>query len=985
MLSMAVQGDLPKGAVLREAMPGQEAGWAEEMAEVLRSAGYETRFIGVQDLIASPPGLADSLILIAGARTLPAEAAQGLEHHFRKGGEAIVLGLPAGAAPNFLWKGQWRGRADYVRILREQRPAAYLYDFEREELKGWVRHGNDTGIPTRIEIQAEDQNRVLHVTAPRLTGWDTLGSPEIGMRLPTNGLTCFRAKGGAQTRQLALEWTEGDGSRWIATVNLKPDWQRYVLPVEAFKAWAPPPGRGGTEDKLRLENAIRFTPGLALTHTAPAAGLQEYWLDEVGVTAHPMAAQTDPPRPYGSRLESLAPVWMFHPIHGPVQLRAVTTLGWAIQDQKNGLTSGKEEQEMSIEWSGREGKPQLPLLAMHPRPRAPGFLQHRAWRWQPLIEAWAGQEKRGAIAALVAHAGKPYPGAAWAAFTPEDPAFYRQEPVRRLLRQVAAQMRQGVCLMEGGSEFFTVLEGQKFQLGGRLACFGLADKSNLTVRVAVTRQGDKELLWRQEWPVRIQPGQEQTVQSQWKPGAWPRQGMTVATELWGQEGLLDRLEHELQVWRPSSHPAYITARNGQLWLEGRPWKAHGVNYMPSSGIGLDGTYFEHWLGRGAYDPEVIERDLGRIRSMDMNSVSVFIYYQSLGAQHLLDFLRRCQRHGLRVNQSLRPGTPMEFRWSEMKALIEHYRLAENDTIFAYDLAWEPSHYDHRYERGYQAAWKEWGLKRHGSLEKARQAWRFSEANFEDVPKSEWLIQDGPWRGVVIEYRTFLDEWVGKKYAEARALVRSVDPHHLVSFRMQMAGDPTHNQAGLMPYDFRGLSEAVDLWEPEAYGRIGDWERIKPGRFTADYARLCDPAKPVIWSEMGVSVWDMNRMAPDAAKLEFAGQYYTDFYRMMRESGAQGVFFWWYPGGYRLNENSDYGIINADGTDRPVTQVIRKEGERFMEAPMIADPDTWIEIDPEQDARGLYGIYERVKERYWEAIAKGQNPGLRWKKREASEK
>jgi hypothetical protein len=72
--------------------------------------------------------------------------------------------------------------------------------------------------------------------------------------------------------------------------------------------------------------------------------------------------------------------------------------------------------------------------------------------------------------------------------------------------------------------------------------------------------------------------------------------------------------------------------------------------------------------------------------MKLNSVSAFIYHRDLGAQHLLDFLFRCQRLGLKVNLSLRPGTPMEFRWTEMQALIEHFRLAENDTVMAYDLA-----------------------------------------------------------------------------------------------------------------------------------------------------------------------------------------------------------------------------------------------------------------------------------------------------------
>ena len=155
------------------------------------------------------------------------------------------------------------------------------------------------------------------------------------------------------------------------------------------------------------------------------------------------------------------------------------------------------------------------------------------------------------------------------------------------------------------------------------------------------------------------------------------------------------------------------------------------------------------------------------------------------------------------------------------------------------------------------------MQRYQTFETADASWRYTaprEANALGVPAVEHLFKDGPWRRMAADYRLFLDEIVGERYAEARRLVKSIDPHHPVSFRMQFSGDPTHAWGGLLPYDFYGLRNAVDIWEPEAYGRIGDWERVKPGRFTAAYARLCDPNKPVLWAEMGNSVWDMQTMA-----------------------------------------------------------------------------------------------------------------------------
>jgi len=279
-------------------------------------------------------------------------------------------------------------------------------------------------------------------------------------------------------------------------------------------------------------------------------------------------------------------------------------------------------------------------------------------------------------------------------------------------------------------------------------------------------------------------------------------------------------------------------------------------------------------------------------------------------------------------------------------------------------------------------WSKWIQERHGSIEAAEKAWGVPATGKGEaigVPPARQLTQDGPWRKMIADYRLFLDELVGERYGEARRLVRTIDPNHAVSFRMQHAGDPTLNWEQLLPYDFPGLVDAVDIWEPEAYGRIGDWDRVKAGRFTADYARLCDPEKPLIWSEMGYNVWSLSRGGPDPGRIRFAARYYRDFYRMLRESGADGVFFWWYPGGYRVNEKSDFGIINPDGTDRLHTGVIREEGRRFLAAPGPPPPDVWIQVDRDADARGLFGIYEAVQEEYWRAIAEGKTPGLKWKK------
>ncbi|MBN1443942.1 MAG: hypothetical protein JXA90_14625, partial [Planctomycetes bacterium] len=945
---------------------------------IARDAGFHVGDVGAAQLTrAEQLDAAEvDLLVLAGARSLPAGALPALQAYLAGGGDLLALGLPLFARPLSRVDGKWMAPEDFEEALHSLRPERILLDFEGgadgkgADLSGWIRHANDPRSPATRDISAGGAGRALHVVVESLTGWDTLEAPlEVpdgaAAFAPGHSITCFRARGGEATRQLALEWAERDGSRWIATVDLEREWRSYALPPQAFRPWQPPPGRGGPGDRLEPSRAVRFTVGLALTHTRVPAGRHEYWLDDLGTAASPFGSEAPPDAVLAPHLESLCPAYQFFPISEP--LRIATPQGLALAAPAALET------------------PRGAVLGIHPRTQGAGFDKRRRWRWQPIIEARSpGGDHRGTVAALVANVEPAFRGGIWCGFTPADPAFYRTEGARRLLRDILAAMRRGVFLLEGGAERYTVFEGDGVRLGARVLNAGRSPASGLSARLRVEAIAGGEELFGRSFPLEVAPGAEAKVEVTWRPARWPAGGLRVTAELTGGGRAIDRLSHELHSWRPPESPRLVEARDGGLWLDGKPWKAHGINYMPSSGVGLASwAEFERWLDRASYDPEVIERDLARVRAVGFNSVSAFIYHDSLPAGNLIDFLRRCDRHDLRVNLSLRPGTPMDFRWREMREIIESCRLPEWDVVMAYDLAWEPSHQGDAHQRSYAPLWVEWVRKHYGDLQAAEDAWGVTFPGTPEtpsVPPMSRLIRDGPWRDLVADYRAFLDDLVGEKYAEARRLVRTVDTDRPVSFRMQHAGDPTLNWEAMLPYDFWGLRDAVDIWEPEAYGRIGDWERVKPGRFTADYARLCDPSKPVVWAEAGTSVWDLRRGRPDPEQLEFQARFYRDIYRMLRESGSDGVFFWWYPGGFRVGERSDFGIINPDGTDRPVTRAIREEGPRFLAAPRPPSPDVWIDVDRDRDARGLFGIYEAVAERYWEAIRSGKTPGLRWARR-----
>ncbi|NIA14667.1 MAG: hypothetical protein GWP08_11355 [Nitrospiraceae bacterium] len=952
-------------ALVQGGFPGEDAEVVAVLAEELAAAGYDVEKLDA-DALCSAEGLAEAgLLVLPNAATLPATSVAPIEAFLKRGGDILALNAP-------LWQellinpdGVWTTRDAYERQHAGELPERVLFDFAPEQIDDWVRGKSPDDGAADYETTDEGPRpgqRALHATLTDLRGWDNFGPQSVEAFAPGHTLTVFSAKGGPETRALSVEWREKDGSRWIAAVPLDTEWRRYVLTPEHFKFWESVPARAHTT--LQPENAVQVSVGMSFTHTGVTPGPQEWWLGPFG-TARMDDAQAEAAfRPDVPKMDTLAPSYKFFDCTGVSALSVCA--GQAIVDgigEALSLPAGR-------------------LRAPHPRPSGAGFGKGRDWRWIPLLEATTGDgEWRGNPATLMVHAAGPFKGGQWAAFGIADPQWYRTAAARACMRQIAERMRTGVYLVDGGANFFTYFEDQAMTLGLRAVCVGGEDQGNLSGRVTVLDARRKGPAALRRWDVSLAAGVGQTLSETWRPGDWPNDGYRVVAELLKDGAVIDRVEHEAHVWRPKPRKSFITVENGDLMLDGQRWRAHGVNYMPSSGIATeDNAYFEFWLGARSYDPEIIERDLSHCASLGLNSVSIFLYRRSMEAQNLLDLLRRLDEKGIKANLSLRPGTPIDFEWDGVREMIEYYRLKDNDTVFAYDLAWEPLWMGHDKRVRWDADWEAWIVERYGSVENAERDWGFGVPRTADGgvtnPSAGQLEQDGDWRGMVAAYRRFLDTVLYTYYSRARRLVKSVDPNHLVSFRMTETGNPTMNWHGVLAYDFPYLAAAVDLFEPEGYGRIGDWEQVKPGWFQFEYARWAASELPVVWAEAGVHAWDITTMSSPPARLAYQGGYFDRFYRMLIGSCADGIYWWWYPGGFRTGENSDYGIMNPDGSWRDSSGVIRQRADSFIAGPDARSVDDWITIDRDARADGVAGIYKTVGDRFWQSIAEGHTPGFR---------
>jgi len=342
--------------------------------------------------------------------------------------------------------------------------------------------------------------------------------------------------------------------------------------------------------------------------------------------------------------------------------------------------------------------------------------------------------------------------------------------------------------------------------------------------------------------------------------------------------------------------------------------------------------------------------------------------------NLLDFLDRCGRHDIKVNAYIDNASPLGFNEDRVREYIRAGRLDQNPVIFAYDTIWEPGNYvfSESWRPRWDGDWQRWIVERYGSVENAEKDWNFAAPRNDGriaSPSDQQLREDGPWRIMVAAYRRFMDDLMSRKWNDATRSLRAIVPNQLISFR----------QGNTLPHDFTFTATAkhIDFICPEGYAIPNSEDGYHAAAFITRYVRFTTGGKPIIWSEFGKSVWNADAMRPDALAIADQGRYHDIFYRVVLAAGAQGTAPWWWPGGYRVDEKSDFGIMNPDGTPRPAAQVLAEYAPRIKtprEYPVGNIPFT---VDRDAHPGGYWYIaFNTGKDAAAAAAAKGGNIDVR---------
>jgi hypothetical protein len=417
----------------------------------------------------------------------------------------------------------------------------------------------------------------------------------------------------------------------------------------------------------------------------------------------------------------------------------------------------------------------------------------------------------------------------------------------------------------------------------------------------------------------------------------------------------------------------VKVQGDRFAVGGRPVFLHGVNYWARNVSGMEpGRYHSGWLTARNYDPEVVEADLAELERLGMNLVSVQ-YAGGDQARPLIDFMERCRRHGIWANLYTGSAGGLSSNPERDQALLEAALLPGNDTVFAYDINWEPRLGSHAERQRHDALWRAWLADQYGSVEAAERLWGVKAPRLADGqvtnPTDDQITSDGPHRVMVAAYRRFADDLISRRYGVVAQTLRRLDPDALIGTRTGYGGTGRSWPARVMAFDLTSGAAHLDFTSPEGYGMPAEYQAARGTGFVTAWGKWAGNGKPVFWSEFGASIG--ARGGSPATRANQTGIWESTL-RMVADSGGAATAGWWWPGGWRVDEKSDFGVVEPWGEPREAAKVAAELGRQYNERrPADTGQPVTITVDRDIDPRGLAGLWPKHEAEYLAARRAGR--------------
>lgn len=312
-------------------------------------------------------------------------------------------------------------------------------------------------------------------------------------------------------------------------------------------------------------------------------------------------------------------------------------------------------------------------------------------------------------------------------------------------------------------------------------------------------------------------------------------------------------------------PGFVDSAGVGLLLDGAPYLIHGMNYYPQA------TPWERFWQ--LYQPDVIDQDFLRMRSLQLNTVRIFVPYEQFGGMQvrpdmldrLQDLLDRAERNNLKVIVTLfdfrSDYNPLLWPQSDRHLTTILGRFRDSPAILAWDLKNEPD-LDYRSQR-----------------------------------------------------REVVDLWLSHTLRKARAAA----PHHLITIGWSSAQAAAAFEGPLDLVSFH------DYLPPETLAN----------RYAA--LRTAHPTVPIVLGEYGLPTWNSPLFANGHTEDEQAQYYADVLKEIRDSDAVGAVAWTMYDFDqipatvagrwpWQTGPQSRLGILRANGSPKPAAMLLAPDAE-----------------------------------------------------------
>lgn len=507
----------------------------------------------------------------------------------------------------------------------------------------------------------------------------------------------------------------------------------------------------------------------------------------------------------------------------------------------------------------------------------------------------------------------------------------------KLLTDIAKAFSRGLYLYEAGAKGIRFKKGEGVVFGANIMNTAEEYKSVTLKITAGAANNDIKL----EKELLLSPHAITDVSFDFRYNEMESFGITdgadrdIVCELYDGEILVDRIDtvySYLSERKSAKKSEFVSvSKNGEYFeLDGKPWYMAGMNYWQSFWPSRELS--DYWMGMYDsmnYSPSNVEQDLEYMEKCGLNCllirVDVTDFNRSIHG--LRDFLVRCERHGFKVMLASAPTRSKYYSPKAVEQLLNNIDIAGNPTVIGLDIEWESAIHHYISESiapEYCDEWEEWLISRFGSVENAGKA---LDTRFEKNAYGYAELNMFSNLKVAREYRKFVMDDINSYWAKLMKHLRPLLPDQLITFRHGSALTQDRSQAEkyidfvpLENYTFSGISTPDGNEDLSLPGYRDKWTGlIAVSSVMHRYAS----GKPVVWAEYNRGlcgrIFEKGSFAYDHENMSYVAKRKENqvLYNEYVQDGAEfsrcaGTAPWWWCGGFRFTERSEYGYLMPDG-------------------------------------------------------------------------